>query len=1025
VAAGCPKLRGIARALALAASLLSVSALLAEAAAAGSGPVAAYPFDEGAGVTLHDLSGRANTGTVSGAAWESGRFGNALSFDGGADAVTVPDSSSLDLLAGMTIEAWVRPRALGGRRAVAAKEQSAAPVYALYASDDAGVPSGHIYALGDVGVGGTSPLPLLTWTHLAVTWDATVLSLYVDGTRVASRLALGVLLPSAGALRIGGSVDGLIDELRIYDRALSAAEIGADSASPVDSAAPSAPSGLAAGDETATSVGLSWTAASDNVTVAGYGIYVDGTRVATATGTSATVTGLACDRSYSFAVDAYDPAGNVSARATATGTTTTCDTGPPSVPAGLGAAAGETSVALSWTASTDDVGVAGYGVYEDGGLIASTAATGYTISGLTCGTMHTFGVDAYDAVGHRSQAAEVTVETTACDITPPTPPAGLVATDSTRTTVSIAWSAAWDDVGVDGYGVYRDGALVGSTTATAYTVAGLECGTSYTVAVDAYDRRGNRSAWATLVVVTDACPPPDTQPPTPPGNLTATLTTQTTITLGWSASTDDTAVAGYGIYQGGAPIGSTAATSYTVGGLACGQTYTFAVDAYDAAGNRSAQASASTSTADCPSDGGASVFLSPTGSDADACTRAEPCRSFDRAYRVAALGDTVELTEGTYGAQNLLFDPRKSGGESDMPDVVFRPAPGATVVVGQLDIGGSRFEGGASHVTIRDLTVDGDVSIPGCGVGDYTPCPPDADSPGNDLSFVDLRVLAPYDGGWGGAAFYCASCSNVSIVGGVWGPETYLPCHGSAHPEIQSASNQVKRANHILIDGATFQNYARCAPDDHTECLQVEPADDVTIRNAIFKRCDTITVNFANDLANSVSAAGFRAPNNVLIENSFFDAAWDNTGGPTWYALNIRECTNCTVRYNSWLQAPRMPTGEISLHNRFVGNAGPMSWAACDVPGVVFAFNVWEGAQCAATDRDVADVGFVDSAAVDLHLRAGSPAIDAGDPSLFPAVDIDGELRPIGGAPDAGADETAAGAGTALDGLLPELPPIR
>jgi hypothetical protein len=114
------------------------------------------------------------------------------------------------------------------------------------------------------------------------------------------------------------------------------------------------------------------------------------------------------------------------------------------------------------------------------------------------------------------------------------------------------------------------------------------------------------------------------------------------------------------------------------------------------------------------------------------------------------------------------------------------------------------------------------------------------------------------------------------------------------------------------------------------------------------------------------------------------------------------------VRYNSWLQAPRLPTGEISLNNRFVGNAGPMSSAGCDVPGVGFAFNVWEGARCAATDRDVADVAFVDPAGVDLHLRAGSPAIDAGDPSLFPAVDIDGQLRPIGGAPDAGADETSS-----------------
>ena len=1003
-AAAGPKLRGIVHALAAAGTVVCVVAVLTDAAAAASGPVAAYSFDEGAGTTLHDLSGHGNTGTISGPAWTDGRTGNALELDGVDDSVTVPDSASLDLLAGMTVEAWVRPRTAGAWRAVAAKDAA----YALYAADGGGTPSGHVTTLGELGVGAPSPLPLLTWTHLAVTWDATTLSLYVNGSRVASRLALGVLLPSSSALSIGRLFDGRIDELRLYDRALSAAELAADAATPVDVTAPSAPSGVTADAETATSVRLSWTAAHDDVAVAGYGIYVDGTRVSSAPGTTATVSGLACDRSYTFAVDAYDPAGNVSSRAAVTASTATCDTGPPSLPGDLRATADETSVALSWTASIDDIAVAGYGVYEDGVRVASTGATGYTVAGLTCGSTHAFGVDAYDAVGHRSQQAELTVATSPCDVTPPTPPAGLIATGATRTTVSIAWSAAWDDVGVAGYGVYRDGAPVGSTTTTAYTVAGLDCGTSYTVAVDAYDRVGNRSVRATLVVATDACPPPDTQPPTPPGGLGATLATQTTITLGWSASTDDTAVAGYGIYQAGTAIGSTAATSYTVHGLACGQTFTFGVDAYDPAGNRSAQASVSAATADCPSGGGASVFLAPAGSDANDCTQAAPCRSFDRAYHAAELGETVELAEGVYGDQNLLFDPSKSGAQSDMPDVVFQPADGATVRVGQLDFGGSRFQGGASHVTIRDVVVDGDVSIPGCGVPDYTPCPADRDSPGNDLSFVDLRVRAPYDGGRGGAAFYCGSCSNVSIVGGVWGPDTYLPCHASVHPEIHSASTQVKRANHILIDGATFQNFARCDSGDHSECLQVEPADDVTIRNAVFRRCDTITVNFANDLANSVSSAGFRAPNNVLIENSFFDAARDNTGGPTWYALNIRECTHCTVRYNSWLQAPRMPTGEISLDNRFIGNAGPMSSAGCDVPGVVFAFNVWEGAACSATDRDVADVGFVDPGTLDLHLRAGSPAIDAGDPSVFPSVDIDGQLRPIGGAPDAGADETSA-----------------
>src|SRR3989442_8854734 len=295
------------------------------------------------------------------------------------------------------------------------------------------------------------------------------------------------------------------------------------------------------------------------------------------------------------------------------------------------------------------------------------------------------------------------------------------------------------------------------------------------------------------------------------------------------------------------------------------------------------------------------------------------------------------------------------------------------------------------------MTVTDTVSIPGCGVPDGTACPPDALSPGNDLTFQDLRVK-------GTTAFYCASCSNVSLLGGTWGPDTYgcRAGQGSNHPEIQPAPMQVKRPHGILIDGTLWQNFARCTGSDHTECLQAEPADDLTIRNSTFEKCDTIVVNLANDLANSNSAAGYRAPNNVLIENNFFDEARDSTGGQTYYALNIRECTNCTIRYNSWSQAPRLPDGEIALNVKYIANVGPFIPWACPLAGVTFSHNVWEGASCSSTDKNVADVGFVNRAAADLHLVAGSPAIDAGDPASFPATDIDGDRRPIGAGPDAG-----------------------
>src|SRR3989304_1443402 len=80
-----------------------------------SGLVAAYSFNDGAGVTVLDSSGNNHSGTISGALWTSqGKYGGALSFDGVKDWVTVSDTPALDLVTGMTLEAWIRPTALKG-----------------------------------------------------------------------------------------------------------------------------------------------------------------------------------------------------------------------------------------------------------------------------------------------------------------------------------------------------------------------------------------------------------------------------------------------------------------------------------------------------------------------------------------------------------------------------------------------------------------------------------------------------------------------------------------------------------------------------------------------------------------------------------------------------------------------------------------------------------------------------------------------------------------------------------------------
>jgi concanavalin A-like lectin/glucanase superfamily protein/BACON domain-containing protein len=205
--------------------------------------IGAWGFDEPSGTNATDASGRGHTGTISGATrTTAGRFGGALSFDGVNDIVNVADTNALDLTTGMTLEAWIQPTAVGSAwRTVLMKEQPGNLVYSLYAGNGGGGPATHVFTTGDIGINGTAATPIGSWTHLAATYDGAVLRLYVNGTQAATRNLTGALRTSTGALRIGGNTiwsewyAGLIDEVRVYNRALTAAEIQTDMTKAVSS----------------------------------------------------------------------------------------------------------------------------------------------------------------------------------------------------------------------------------------------------------------------------------------------------------------------------------------------------------------------------------------------------------------------------------------------------------------------------------------------------------------------------------------------------------------------------------------------------------------------------------------------------------------------------------------------------------------------------------------------------------------------------------------------------------------------
>jgi hypothetical protein len=207
------------------------------------GLVASYGLDEGSGTTVHDSSTKNNNGTVSNATWTAGYYGNALQFSGATNSdVTVNDSASLDLTTGLTLEAWVNPSTLSSPdsdwvAAVAKEHRNSGNdvAYALYAATGAATPPALHLLFGstDVGLQGSSALPLNTWTFLTGTYDGSTMKLYVGGTLVASQAHTGSVTKTTDPLRIGGDwsgemFTGVIDNVRIYNRALSASEIQSD-----------------------------------------------------------------------------------------------------------------------------------------------------------------------------------------------------------------------------------------------------------------------------------------------------------------------------------------------------------------------------------------------------------------------------------------------------------------------------------------------------------------------------------------------------------------------------------------------------------------------------------------------------------------------------------------------------------------------------------------------------------------------------------------------------------------------------
>ena len=394
----------------------------------------------------------------------------------------------------------------------------------------------------------------------------------------------------------------------------SALAVSAQIRSPVgsDRTAPSVPGDLAGQLTVAGYVKLEWSASGDNVGVQAYELVRQDVGVAmkTDSGTSYTDDTVEPGRSYTYRLRAVDASANRSAWSAAytIAVPGSQDTTPPTAPRSLQAlSVSQTEVRLSWSASTDNVGIAKYEIRRGAGrgVRFESTQTAYADTTVHAGSYYVYRVRAVDTAGNKSPWSESAVVQVrdGKDTVAPTAPTQLRAQPDSATQVTLTWNASTDNVGVTRYQVLREGRMVADVTATRWVDTSAQAGTGYVYHVRALDAANNASPLSESAQVRTP-PLPDTEAPGAPSALSARAQGSSQIELRWGASTDNVGIDRYEIFRVGGKgvLASVNATTYVDKGLTPGTTYSYQVRAADAANNYSPLSAIAQATTDRPQD---------------------------------------------------------------------------------------------------------------------------------------------------------------------------------------------------------------------------------------------------------------------------------------------------------------------------------------------------------------------------------------------------------------------------------------
>ena len=401
------------------------------------GLIGYWNFDEASGSVAHDTSGSGYNGTVIGATWTTGKINGGLSFNGTTNTVVTP---GIALGSAFSVSAWANPAVTpqGGYTRILETQYNgglylgvdgSGTKYKFIVNTAAGATAncGSAYGCAEGGTISSG------WHLVTATYDGTTAKLYVDGALVGSDTFTtpgNTNYPLYVARYYGGNSNGwngVLDDVRLYNRALTATEVATLYNGGGDTTPPTTPGNVQAAAVSSTQINVSWSASSDNVGVAGYRIFRNGNQVgSTTTALTFSDTGLTPSTQYSYTVVAYDAAANVSPPSSpVSATTLPADTTPPtvSITAPVMNATVSNTVSVTATAS-DNVAVHDVQFQLDGvNLGADLTSSPYSISWDTTtasnGT-HNLTAIATDTSNNKATSTAVTVTVSNSVSGPPT-----------------------------------------------------------------------------------------------------------------------------------------------------------------------------------------------------------------------------------------------------------------------------------------------------------------------------------------------------------------------------------------------------------------------------------------------------------------------------------------------------------------------------------------------------------------------------------------------------------------------------